>query len=316
MPKLLPANPSLDHLRKQAKDLQHACQTGDPEASKRVRAHHPAYAKMPAEEIPSSNLTLRDTQLVVAREYYFENWARLKEYIIWDLVVREQDVKQMELLLKEKPSRAQQGIMRFRRDGTHWTNRPLQFVNNNIPMMKLLLEYGATLNTAGIFQTDSTTEFIDFALSQGADLEKKHYNGPVISHTARQANLNTLRYYIQQGANVNATCPKTGETPLHRAAFSPWGESPNHTEAVRILIEAGADINVKTNVNVKSDMGRQLVVQGETPLHFAAAYGEKKMVELLIEANADKHAETALGETALNYAQREKRPQAILDLLQ
>jgi ankyrin repeat protein len=61
----LPARPSLDHLRREARDLLRAAQSGDTAAADRIRA----VAATPA---------LASAQLAVAREYGFASWARLK----------------------------------------------------------------------------------------------------------------------------------------------------------------------------------------------------------------------------------------------
>ncbi len=61
----LPARPSLDHLRHEARDLLRAAQAGDPSAVGRIQA---------VSAVP----TLAGAQLAVAREYGFASWARLK----------------------------------------------------------------------------------------------------------------------------------------------------------------------------------------------------------------------------------------------
>ena len=61
----LPARPSLDHLRHEARALLRAAQAGDPAAADRIRAI-------------STTPTLASAQLAVAREYGFASWARLK----------------------------------------------------------------------------------------------------------------------------------------------------------------------------------------------------------------------------------------------
>jgi len=61
----LPARPSLDHLRREARDLLRAAQAGDTAAAGRIRA-------------VSATPTLASAQLALAREYGFASWARLK----------------------------------------------------------------------------------------------------------------------------------------------------------------------------------------------------------------------------------------------
>ncbi|MGH7506981.1 MAG: ankyrin repeat domain-containing protein [Longimicrobiales bacterium] len=68
----LPPSPDLDHLRRQAKALMRACLAGDADAMRRVRAVLP--------DAPA-RLRLADAQLVIAREYGFASWSRLKLHI-------------------------------------------------------------------------------------------------------------------------------------------------------------------------------------------------------------------------------------------
>ena len=63
-----PAKPSLDHLRRQARDLLRAAQAGDSTAVGRIRA-------------VSDALTLASAQLAVAREYGFASWTRLRDEV-------------------------------------------------------------------------------------------------------------------------------------------------------------------------------------------------------------------------------------------
>ena len=66
--KSLPARPSLESLRKQAKKLARGIAAGDAAAIARARA------KLPQAELP---LSQRDAQLVLAREYGFPGWQDL-----------------------------------------------------------------------------------------------------------------------------------------------------------------------------------------------------------------------------------------------
>ena len=64
----LPARPSLESLRKQAKKLARGIAAGDAGAIARARA------QLPQAELP---LSQRDAQLVLAREYGFPGWQDL-----------------------------------------------------------------------------------------------------------------------------------------------------------------------------------------------------------------------------------------------
>ncbi|HUB40347.1 MAG TPA: ankyrin repeat domain-containing protein [Streptosporangiaceae bacterium] len=61
----LPAQPHLDHLRREARDLLRAARAGDTTATTRILA-------------VSDRLTLAAAQLAIARDYGFASWAKLK----------------------------------------------------------------------------------------------------------------------------------------------------------------------------------------------------------------------------------------------
>jgi ankyrin repeat protein len=71
----LPARPSLEQLRKQAKQLLRDYRAGDGGASTRVRAALPRLVDR------RSALALADVQFVLAREYGFQSWAALLHHV-------------------------------------------------------------------------------------------------------------------------------------------------------------------------------------------------------------------------------------------
>ena len=76
----LPAAPDLAQQRKRAKDFLQAIRAGDGEALARFRYGHPRYANG-ADEVICAQAQLSDTQWVIAREYGFTSWPRLKRHI-------------------------------------------------------------------------------------------------------------------------------------------------------------------------------------------------------------------------------------------
>ena len=79
--KQLPDRPSLDHLKYQAKDLLKMHAARDLQAAQRIREFHPLFHRATDDEVFHTRLTLSDAHLSLSREYGFESWARLKEYI-------------------------------------------------------------------------------------------------------------------------------------------------------------------------------------------------------------------------------------------
>jgi hypothetical protein len=104
----LPARPSLDSLRKQAKKLARDIVAGD--AAAIARAH----AQLPQAELP---LSQRDAQLVLAREYGFPGWKdllqevrlRLGRGLEWAVsearrIIHDNDLEGLRQLLSEYPA--------------------------------------------------------------------------------------------------------------------------------------------------------------------------------------------------------------------
>src|SRR5258708_34840172 len=103
----LPARPSLESLRKQAKKLARGILAGHPSAIARARA------QLPQAELP---LSQRDAQLVLAREYGFPGWKdllkevkqRLGRGLEWAVsearrIIHENDIEGLRPVLAENP---------------------------------------------------------------------------------------------------------------------------------------------------------------------------------------------------------------------
>ena len=73
----LPARPSLEQLRKQAKDLLQLFRAGDAGAVQRFRDAIPRFAAAD----PPADAPLADAQFVLAREYGFRSWAELVRHV-------------------------------------------------------------------------------------------------------------------------------------------------------------------------------------------------------------------------------------------
>jgi len=73
MKKTLPARPSLIQLKHQAKELLKEFRAGGQNAAARFREYHPHSQR--------GTIALSDAQLVIAREYGFAGWPKLKQHV-------------------------------------------------------------------------------------------------------------------------------------------------------------------------------------------------------------------------------------------
>ena len=85
MSRQLPLNPSIEQLKKQAKDLRKAHASADPEAAKSVQAYLPRLADTSEEEVLAAEFSLQEAQHVLACEYGFKNWNWLQVVVEIDL---------------------------------------------------------------------------------------------------------------------------------------------------------------------------------------------------------------------------------------
>jgi ankyrin repeat protein len=77
----VPVVPNLEQQRKQARELLDAARRGDPDALRRFREHHPKLGALQGNRSSASALSLHHAQLVIAREYGFASWPKLKAHI-------------------------------------------------------------------------------------------------------------------------------------------------------------------------------------------------------------------------------------------
>jgi ankyrin repeat protein len=91
--KPLPARPSLEQYKKQAKELTklfRAVQSANPpdpkvvvpsEAIQRIKTHHPRFRDLSESEIASTKFALADAQFVIALEHGFESWPKFAKHV-------------------------------------------------------------------------------------------------------------------------------------------------------------------------------------------------------------------------------------------
>ena len=85
----LPPRPSLAQLKIQANELRQAHRDRQASAAARIAAHHPRFKGRSPQAVLEAPFALADAQLAVAREYGFDSWPKLKQYVeLSDVVAR------------------------------------------------------------------------------------------------------------------------------------------------------------------------------------------------------------------------------------
>ena len=102
MSRRLPPKPSLEQLKKQAKDLLKAHKSADSGAATRIRACLPRLSEASEEDILAGDLSLQEAQHVLACEYGFRSWNWLQAVVEVDLdLLAKVTDREMQTLMRE-----------------------------------------------------------------------------------------------------------------------------------------------------------------------------------------------------------------------
>jgi hypothetical protein len=295
----LPQNPSLEHLKYQAKDLLKGHAASDAAAAQRIREFHPRWAKAGDAEIFRGSFRLSDAQLAIAREYGFASWGRLKRRVekpkpsdqvglphqerIEDAVFRRGvqlidagDVEGLRAHLRQHPKLARQ---RVEFEGGNYFRNPtlLEFVADN-PVRHAKLPKSIVRVTEAILNAGVEQSALDETLILVA-------TGSVPRQCGVQNGLIDL--LCDRGADPDCA------TEVAAVLFE--------MEAVNALLRRGARINlpVAAALGHLEDARRFLSTasgeQRHLALAVAAQYGHTEIVRLLLDAGEDPNRFNPVG---------------------
>ena len=184
---------------------------------------------------------------------------------------------------------------------------PLMWCAGDAAKVRLLLSKGADAGARSrlgrtplliAVSYDGATEAARLLMEHGADVNARDKGGSsVLAQAAASNNLEVARMLIARGARVN-NVDEGGYTPLLIAA----GNGDRNAAMVRLLLDQGAQVNVKSGDTAEIVKNGPIQIGHITPLHEAAGQGNHETVEALLNAGADVNAKDVRGATPLVLA--------------
>ena len=255
-PRGLPGNANLEQLRNGAKGFQRAVRAGDPGAAAVVKEFHPRLGSAQPGSPELDAFTRADAQLVVARQFGFPSWPRLKAHL--------------ELVADYARSPHQEPVGGPLADEAEIVDEFLRLVTLNygdddpdrLARAEALLFEHDWLATANVYTIAATGE-LDAARELLADdpAAASRVGGPYrwepllyltyarLPLSAGRSPLAVARLLLEHGADPNAGYLWEGLIPPFTAltgALGGGGTIPKHPQELalaRLLLEAGADAN-------------------------------------------------------------------------
>jgi hypothetical protein len=286
MKRQLPARPNLDQLKRQARDLLNAHRVGDEEAVRRIRESHPRLSQASEADVRSARFTLSGAQLVIAREYGFASWPKLKEYVENVGPQSSDAVEELKQALRSDNASVVRQILDRHPELKAKINQPIgpfdspAIVSARSPeMLDVLLAAGADLDAkstwwAGGFGVlhGANPELAAHAIRRGAFVD--------IHAAARLGMLDRVRELIASDAELVKARGGDGQTPLHFAST---------VDIAAYLLDQGAEIDARDvdhestpaqyMIDDRQEVARYLIQRGcKTDILMAAALGDIELV--------------------------------------
>lgn len=219
-----------------------------------------------------------------------------QEYIErWQTEFETADAETVRQMLAEAPALVNVKVDHTSPNGSIRRWGPLFSASINLKSLdkvKALVEAGANVNNSdlGTHWPSNEYEINRYLLSQGIDINQPSYLG---FHAVGVTNFDSFLLMIENGLNPNFAWPYNGETLLHVQARH---DDDTHLAQAYLLIKAGANVNAQALGGLDDEpiMDNEHFVQygKETPLHFAARLGNRRMVRMLLDHGANPSLKT------------------------
>jgi ketosteroid isomerase-like protein len=255
-PRGLPGNANLEHLKKGAKSFQRAVRDGDAGAADVVREFHPRLPDARPGSPELNGFTRADALLVVARQFGFSSWPKLRAHL--ELVARYARSPH-EQPVGEPLSGEQAVIDEFLRLAclTYGDDDPDRFRQAESLLQAHDWLARASIHTiAATGEVDAARELLARDPSHASLVGGPHGWEPLLYLTYSRVRLGpgrsavaVARLLLEHGADPNAGYLWEGLIPPFTAltgALGGGGTIPKHQEELalaRLLLQAGADAN-------------------------------------------------------------------------
>ncbi|MGH8924378.1 MAG: ankyrin repeat domain-containing protein [Acidimicrobiia bacterium] len=293
---VLPSDPDIDQLRRQAKELLRSGQRGEVSALTRIGA-------------VGERLDLSTAQLALAREYGFASWPKLKLEVKRRRILDERDLGELSKLISQHPDLATSSM-------ENWCDHP----RGASPLGYIaMLRFDTGKNRWR--DLSDTAEVARTLIAAGASVDGDHGDTETPLMTAASyGDAAVARVLVEAGADLNARASEDaggvpgGTALLHAAVFG-------MTDVVDVLVAAGAMIHGIEEAAAAGEISGWL--QPDTPtdariraLVMAADHQRLDVIDQLIAAGTPVDGvDPVFGGHPLRQAAGNGRPASVRRLL-
>jgi len=318
-PKPLPARPSLEQYKKQAKELLKAYRSADVETIRRVKKNHPRFESLSAPGFDVTKFALADAQLVIAREHGFESWPKF--------------ARRIEVINSEAAAGVNPVAAFIEAAIWHGTLEAAEAILAAHPEIA-----HNSIHVAAILGDDAAVRSFIAAGPQNVTKKEAPYDGDALVYlclskylrldkTRSDAFIRAATALLDAGADPNTGFTAKDEYGDFETALYGAAGVAHHAELTRLLLARGADPNdnetfYHTPESYDNGALRVLVESGKMRPDLLAGMLLRKAdwhdydgMKYLLEHGADPNLMTMWGYTALHQAVRRDNRIELIDLL-